>query len=230
MTELSAYTYPGDKKIADLLQKSGAEFSIFAVYGLFYGCLAAPHTMTPSQYLPMIFEKQGSLPEGEAKVLLGSLMALWNTLADLKPETDQFILPATKYPKTPEGLLQRATDDTVFIEHFMEGLALGETKDEDLTDGAHQALESLANILNNLVHLREGLEAKEDGIYSAEAWELFDKVEDTISDAIAQANLGLKRAREQAAAFQVAGTQAAPNDFCPCGSGRKYKKCCGLTH
>lgn len=230
MKEPSTFAYPGDEKIAELLQKSGAEVSIFAAYGLFYGCLAAPHTMTPSQCLPVIFEKHASLPEGDAQVLLGSLVALWNTLAALKPERDQFILPATKYLQTPEGLLQRVVDDTALIEHFMEGLALGGTKDEDLTEGAQQALDSLTHILDKLEQLRGGLESKEEGVYSAEALELFDKVEDMISDAIAQTNFGLKRAREQTALLQAADTQAGPNDFCPCGSGRRYKKCCGLTH
>lgn len=230
MKEFSDFTYPGDRKIAELLQRSGAEVSIFAVYGLFYGCLAAPLPMSPSQYLPVIFEKQGSLPEEDAQVLLGSLIALWNTLAALKPETDQFILPATKHPQTPEGLLQRVKDDAILIEYFMEGLALGETKDADLTESAQQALDSLAHILKNLEQIRSGIESKEEGVYSTEAWELFDKVEDTISEAIAQTNSGLERAREQATLFQAAGTQAGPNDFCPCGSGRKYKHCCGLTH
>ncbi|MGZ6329469.1 MAG: SEC-C metal-binding domain-containing protein [Parachlamydiaceae bacterium] len=27
----------------------------------------------------------------------------------------------------------------------------------------------------------------------------------------------------------VVGEKVARNEFCPCGSGKKYKKCCGMT-
>jgi uncharacterized protein len=35
------------------------------------------------------------------------------------------------------------------------------------------------------------------------------------------------RRRPPAPAFRAATTKAGRNDLCPCGSGRKYKKCCG---
>jgi uncharacterized protein YecA (UPF0149 family) len=35
------------------------------------------------------------------------------------------------------------------------------------------------------------------------------------------------RQREPVPRFRPATTKAGRNDLCPCGSGKKYKKCCG---
>lgn len=39
---------------------------------------------------------------------------------------------------------------------------------------------------------------------------------------------GLKQSKDYADA--LAQPEAGPNDPCPCGSGRKYKHCCGRKH
>lgn len=69
--------------------------------------------------------------------------------------------------------------------------------------------------------------------------ELIDQLEDVVADCIARINIGLKEARikavEKISMFvdaqrkgnQALSTKIKRNDLCPCGSGKKYKKCCG---
>jgi len=72
--------------------------------------------------------------------------------------------------------------------------------------------------------------------------ELINQLEDVVADCIARINLGLKEARiksvEEMRMFvdtqrktnQALSTKIKRNDPCPCGSGKKYKKCCGQLH
>jgi hypothetical protein len=72
-----------------------------------------------------------------------------------------------------------------------------------------------------------------------DAYENIRKLEPVIGDCIARINMGLKPARmrvfqdltrAQGDVSPLQSRQVERNDPCPCGSGKKYKRCCGLRH
>ena len=103
--------------------------------------------------------------------------------------------------------------------------------------------------INTMDHLREGVSlrgyANEDPLqaYIREGFELFDKMLDNICKdttlyllkAEIRQNLQVKQvkgstneAKEQGVKKTIKkGKKIGRNDMCPCGSGRKYKQCCG---
>ena len=103
--------------------------------------------------------------------------------------------------------------------------------------------------INTMDHLREGVSlrgyANEDPLqaYIREGFELFDKMLDNICKdttlyllkAEIRQNLQAKQvkgstneAKEQGVKKTIKkGKKIGRNDMCPCGSGKKYKQCCG---
>ncbi|MDP2279879.1 MAG: SEC-C metal-binding domain-containing protein [Nitrospirota bacterium] len=238
--------YCGDEILEKQLRKAGAKISISAIYGLFYGSLAAPHLVKPSQYTPFVFGEEGADFETmeEAHQAMGNLMMLWNILAGWEPEDEPCLFPAEEYQDSPEGLINRVRDNSSLITFFIKGLDLGGTTEDDFSDDAMKALKSLSEagvFLDNYVELLQK-EKESKGAEFEETRNLIIKLENVIADCIARINIGLKDARMRQAAemslfaeaqkkaYQAESTKIGRNELCPCGSGKKYKKCCGLSH
>ncbi len=238
--------YCGDAMLEEYLKKIGSKLSVSEIYGLLYGTLAAPNMAMPSQITSMIFGNEGGDFEymEEVKEIMGNLMSLWNIIAGWKPESEPFFYPDIEYPDTSEGLKQRIKDNSSLIIYFIKGLDIGGTIKDDFSEDGLKALEFLSKadvFLKKYIELFEmdkGKEEKDKEITS----DLIDELEGVVADCIARINIGLKEARikavEEMRMFSISqnrshGAKTAKtrrNDPCPCGSGKKYKKCCGLIH
>ena len=238
--------YCGDEVMRESLRKVGSKLTLYQVYGLFSGCIAATNLVKPSQYYPMIFREEGANfeSEEEANEFLANLMSLWNSFARWDPETDPFTFPDNEYSDTHDGLKQHVKDNSSLIEYFIKGLDLGGTKEDDFSEDGIKALKFLseANVFFlKYMELSEKENAEEDKVQE-KTIELIDQLEDVVADCIARINLGLKEARiksveemgmfvdMQKKATQSRSTKIKRDDPCPCGSGKKYKKCCGQLH
>lgn len=232
--------YCGDAALQGMLKKVGSPRTIHEIYGLFYGCLGATRLVMPSEYLPIVLGEDKSFETlEEANQLLSNLMALWNTLARCtRPGTTCDAFPAVRYPKTPDGFKQRIINDRSIIDYFMKGLDLGETLEEDFSENALDALEELAGIMAGLERYEEVLEtdpkAKEEP--TAESLRIFVNLEKSIIMGFGVIIDDLRSARESnveamatSAGEQTKSKKIGRNDPCPCGSGKKYKKCCARS-
>ncbi len=236
--------YEGDKWMNERLKKLGSKRTIHEVYGLLHGCIAATRMVMPSQYFKLIFDEEGAAleTENEAKEFLGNLMNLWNLIAKWQPETTPFLQPAVRYPNTREGLKDRTTQYASLIDYFIKGLDLGGTYESDFSDDALSALEMLSEAGAFLKEYARLAETDKSDIGVEEAFEMIGKLEDIAGDCIAQINIGLKDARmrnvqemqqftsRNKEARRAGSNKVGRNEPCPCGSGKKYKKCCGLKH
>lgn len=239
---IPANEYCGDEGMKDFLKRAGSKLTIHELYGLFYGCLAATNLVKPSQYFPMIFSEEGANfdSEEEANVVLSNLMFLWNDLARWKPETDPFIVPDTEYPDTDAGLKRRVKDNSSLIKYFIKGLDIGGTREEDFSQDGIEALKFLSEADAFLVKYAElsEMDNVEKNMVRNKTIDLLDQLEDVAGDCIARINIGLKKARmrvveemrEFSSPHKTRGSKIQRNAPCPCGSGKKYKKCCGLLH
>lgn len=240
--------YCGDEAMRESLEKSGSKRSLYEVYGLFYGCIAAPHMVRPSDYLALILGAEndrkpfGSLDD--ANKTLGNIMSLWNRIASWKPEEGKYLYPDTEYPETLDGVKQTIQGHLAFMNYFIKGLDLGSMQESDMTGDVQIAFKDMATVSTMQEKLLELFErdktAKESDI--AESRKHVVQLEEVMIHCIVRINTGLREVRmAEARAMSVQGIpgeKPAParivnihgNQFCPCKSGKKYKKCCGLTH
>jgi hypothetical protein len=200
----------------------------------------------PSKMMPMIFGEEGGDFESmeEAKEVMGNLMSLSNVIAGWKPESEPFFYPHSEYPKTDAGLTQRVNNNLCFIKYFIKGLDLSVTDESDFSEDGLQALESLGKANALLTEYAELIEMKDkEGDKEFERRiDSIDKLEGLVDDCIARITMGLKEARMRFVEemrrlantpeerYRARSTKISRNAPCPCGSGKKYKKCCGLLH
>jgi len=236
--------YCGDEVIRKVLKKAGSKLTIYELYGLFYGCIAATNMVFPSQYIPMIFDGNEASFKSieEANKILDNLMSLWNNLAQRKPGIDPIVFPDVKYHNTYSDLKQRIKDDYSLIKYFIKGVDVGGTEESDFSEDGIKALESLSGASVFLIKFEELLE-KEKGKKDIETTSAsINKLEGVAADCIARISIGLKEARTKASEkvrkladsqkkdYQARNSKIPRNEPCPCGSGKKYKKCCGQIH
>lgn len=234
--------YCGDSAMRETLNKIGSQRSLHEIYGLFYGCLGAAQLVNPSTYLPLILD--GGKPFqsiDDANQVLGRLMSLWKGLARCtQPGEKTLYFPRTDYPKTPEGLKQRIIDDRAMMDYFVKGLELGGTHDNDFSPNALEAMKELAGVMAHLQRYLELMdtdpEAKNQP--TPETLDLFEGLEDGIITGFAAIIDGLRSVRQKnvkamdawrSPSSPVMSRKIGRNEFCPCGSGKKYKKCCAGT-
>ncbi|MBO5141598.1 MAG: SEC-C domain-containing protein, partial [Clostridia bacterium] len=104
--------------------------------------------------------------------------------------------------------------------------------------------------INTMSHLREGIHLRSYGqndplrAYTVEGFELFDnmmqKIDQDVTTFLIRAEVKQNMERKEVTKNKITNdgkdtAKAAPkksqkvgrNDPCPCGSGKKYKQCCG---
>lgn len=234
--------YCGDEIMAERLSRVGSSMSIHGVYGLFHGCIAAPVLVMPSQYIPLILGKDKEFDTlDQVKELMGDLMGLWNLIAKWNPNTSRCLVPAIKYRRTSSALEARAADDISFITYFLRGLQLGGTDEYHLSNDMIDEMEYLLQIQELLKHYANvsEMDGADKQVNIRESFKIIDDMEKTIGDSVAAINTGLKvvrmqRAQEMRQPYHHTIRREEPkigrNELCPCGSGKKYKKCCGIVH
>lgn len=234
--------YCGDKEMAELLKKAEAKLSISGIYGLFYGCLAGPEMVMPSRYIPLILgeEDREFKSMHEVKKMYGNLMSLWNMLSGWRPERGPCPFPDIEYPDNYSGVAQRLKDNYSLVEQFIKGLEMGGTKEFDFSEDGLKALKDLSKtgvMVQQYAEVIEKEKAKNQKDINEELNHAVG-LENILADCMARINVGLKDARMRVVEEMKMlsnhppskSTKISRNAPCPCGSGKKYKKCCGLEH
>jgi hypothetical protein len=242
--ELPPGAYCGDALMEKYLEKAGAEISIFGLYGLIYGCLAAPNPVTPSVLMPVIFGEEGADFETkeQAQKTIGNIMALWNRLSEWDPQNDGVPFPKFDYPLNREGALQRIADALDLADSFFKGLAMGGIGSDDLPEELKKYAAQIERVSSLLYSEAKLLREGHASVIDDEVMKAIDNGELVIDGCITNIHAGLKNARMRYkgemravdAALTSAGVATNPkvgrNEPCPCGSGKKFKKCCELPH
>ncbi|MBF0329458.1 MAG: SEC-C domain-containing protein [Nitrospirae bacterium] len=238
--------YCGDEVMDEQLEKSGAELSVFGLYGLFCGCLAAPNPVMPSVLLPIIFGKKGPQfkTNKEAEEIMSNIMSLFNMLAKWDSEEELLPVPDFEYDENKDGVLTRISDGLELATLFLHGLELGGMGPGKIPKKLEQSVGAIIDVIDLLGHqMKICMEkTKFNKSEMTDAMEALDAVELIIDDNIEEIHIGLKHIRIKAAKniqsqfgpdysqSTTSSSKIQRNEPCPCGSGKKYKKCCGLTH
>ncbi len=186
---------------------------IEGVLGLLHAVSIAPSVILPSRWLPVLLSQDQSdgLNMAEMQVLLELLMRQYNQV--LRGLSRGMVL-------MPEAHEEECC--VRFAEGFVAGAEL---------DARWRSDEWLWRFVEPIAYLA----GRFDLVTQSKRAELAAKPHvqsllcTDMEPIIANANLELREARSRNAKSAPAGPGArvGRNDACPCGSGRKYKRCCG---
>jgi len=192
--------------------------------GFFCALVAGPDLVAPSEYLPVVWG--GELPdenafesEEAASALIMLLMRHWNAIV-AEFETDGVYQPLFDAPD------ERGVPGRQWARGYMQGVALRRHSWIGIFKEENEGLTLMIPIVAGEVDPgfpKEPMTAEkteETAVFMAagagRAYRYFS--EQRRSSA---------RAARQAATYRRAQPKVGRNDPCPCGSGKKFKQCCG---
>jgi uncharacterized protein len=201
--------------------------SLEEVDGLFCALIASPSLVMPHEYLPVILggtlEGAGLLGDLAAvQEMMGLLMRYWNAIAhDFEHETFHF-----GYLGAPG---QQRVRGRAWARGYLRGIRLAPAGwSRILQDDDEQLVRFIPIVAGEAdpAWPKEPLtEEKTDAMLTdifagaARAYRYFKE------DRMAYAQAAQQRSQP----YERAGAKVGRNDPCPCGSGKKYKRCCGAA-
>lgn len=218
----------------DWTARSGGALTYHQVQGFLFSVASAPELIRPSEWLPVIFGDHE--PEYEsldrAKEILGQLMGLYNDInAGVVEER----------PGLPDDCEIRARpldnlDATAPLSRWARGFVLGhqwlrELWDDELPDDMDEELGAVLMILSFFASRRLAEDYHRETGRSGSLEDLAESVLRLLPEAMGEyAHFGrsmLGAAGPEAGRAPIRTARIGRNDPCPCGSGKKYKRCCG---
>ncbi len=204
--------------------------SLEGIDGLFCALIASPALVMPHEYLPVILG--GTLGEGGllgdlagVQEMMALLMRYWNAIAhDFEHETFHV---AHRDELGEDGVPGRA-----WARGYLHGIRLAPAGwSRILQDDRENAVRCIPIVAGEAdpAWPKEPLTQEQSSAMwtdmlagAARAYRYFKE------DRAAYANAATARGAQHEP-YERAGPKVGRNDPCPCGSGRKYKRCCGAA-
>ena len=219
-------------RLALLLARSTRAMNLEMLDGFFVALICSPDLVRPSEYLRVIWGgdriggEAGFRDEEEMQEFFNLTMRHWNHVAGTLRSGETF-LPLLL---DDDAGVARAND---WAQGFMRGTALRPEDWADLLDdeehgGVLVPILALAHEDHSDPQMRPykepmSAERRENLIVGAAA-----SVPAIYRYFAARRRLS-SRAERDVGRYQRAGSKVGRNDPCPCGSGKKFKKCCGAV-
>jgi len=237
-------------ELEGLLQKLDARLEARQVHALYLGALTSTSfTLGPAHLLDVIFGEEGipTNAEDDGAPTLRILSGYWNTLAAAR-ERGETHLPPAELPPAPSRIdlkayAERRNDE---IKWFIRGIDAGGDDPIELGPDGNTLLEHVAEATALLTAYAEVLGrhpdapvdqdevdktiamfAKVDMTIERILGDLMDVTEDIRREAIETFRERQGLPTDDAAPPQATAASVGRNDPCPCGTGKKWKKCCG---
>jgi len=193
--------------------------------GYLAGVMVCPDLIMPSEWLPLVWGKDddGNIAEPifedetQLRTTVDLVMRLYNTIGrDLTRGGDRYAPIYDAHPETGEVIW------VFWLIGFKQAMSLRPDSWMDLAEGDDDEAATALSILITLIEI----DNDEGSLPDKEVEELLAEAPDMIPYCIQCLND--HRMRRNPAAMPSA-PKVGRNDPCPCGSGKKYKKCCGLN-
>ena len=234
---MSAASAPALRAFLEQPARPAETLTYHELQGFLFAIVSAPELTSPSEWLPLIFNEQeaGYSTLEEANTMLGEIMALYNDINAAILE-ERVVLPGDYQlrPKVLDNL-----EDSAPLARWSRGFLIGHEWLEELWEVELPADldEELGVVLMTLSFfssrgLAEGFH-QETANKTTSLEEFAGSILALVPDALAEyAHFGrsvLGGLRKTAAPAPKQASKAGRNAPCPCGSGRKFKRCCGKT-
>ena len=206
--------------------------------GFLFSMANAPELIPPSEWLPIVFNDQDARYEtrSEAEEVTQAMMALYNNCVRGRVKKKVSLPPGCEIRPQPMDNL----GDDAPLSQWARGFMAGHTYLEDIwidytPDELDEEFGAILMVLTFFASpaLADAFHKEGKGKTSLE--QLADTVVMIFPDALSEyAHLGwsIFQARREAGDLDPemsARPKTSRNDPCPCGSGKKFKKCCGAT-
>jgi uncharacterized protein len=200
--------------LSEFLSTTSGAMPVSEAHGFLTAIASAPTTMMPSVWQPVLLGERGFSSMEQARHVLGLVMRLYNQIVTDLTE-DNPIAPSdadeavdswcTGYLKAARMDDVWTSDETGVMFLFPHAVLAGEV---DLVGEQDADGKVIHDPAPQLRRCREGLD-----------------------DAVHEANRYWTEWRRKSMAAPVASRapKIGRNEPCPCGSGRKFKKCCALN-
>ena len=242
---MKMFTAGEGRKLENILSKApdpDLSFNPVQLHGFFFGLALTPEPVMPSEWLTIVFASDGPLFENEkdAQGGLGYLMEIYNRFMTAS-NNDKLYFPFD-YDKLTETMI---IDIEEWAYGLLEALSLRphnwgmayEESENDIPEEMLEVRDACAIISavafeeerSDLFELEPGVQPKSDE-------EIYAIIINTLPSCVDILRDHAKVLRESfVAALRESSNETTirrepkvgRNDPCPCGSGRKYKKCCG---
>lgn len=207
--------------------------------GFLFAVACSPEIVQPSEWMPLVFNEEeggfGTLEE--AQEILPAIMALYNHVNHGVLDRNPALPPGCTVHDDPPVNLEPDAPLSQWARGFTQGHDwLSKLWDEYTPDSLSDELGANMLVLSFFTNRRLA-EAYRKEVKQQDK-PLGDMAADMLRllpDAMrGYAHLGRTiyealRNEPQLSRVPVRGTKTGRNDPCPCGSGKKYKKCCGGT-
>ena len=189
--------------------------------GFLTGIAIGPELVKPSEWLPMVWGGEEPVFDDveQARAVLGMIMMRYNEILRVLDTDPEAYAPI--FWEGPDGELIAAD----WAEGFADAIRLRQAAWQPLFED-RQANVMLTPIMVLCDDPEGGSPLEGDPEVRAA---LRDEAANRIPACVAGIHTFWKdrRGRPAAAAGRARGPKVGRNDPCPCGSGRKYKRCCG---
>ncbi len=201
--------------------------------GFLFAVACAPELVPPSEWLPIVCNEQE--PEYESlaqvEVVIAELMALYNEVNAGVFEGAPALPPDCSFARKAMANLEDGAPVSQWAQGFLVGHEwLEESWDFDLPDDVEKELGAVLMVLT-FFSSRTVAQAYCDETGGGPVEEPARTVTRMFPGALASYAQIRRTLGEVANMVPVAPARARAkvgrNDLCPCGSGRKYKRCCG---
>lgn len=199
----------------------GNNFSVEYIHGALTAILCAPEIIPPSEWLPVLTMKDGEEVEfksnDDAKSIMGSFLGLYNEIAQSLGVDDFYPLYSHNKPPGEKQLEADPATAKIWCNGFIGGLGLWHT-DFVPDEKAREILMPVFILVDSSVLHEDNMEIPEETIKELEKVSV-----STVAEAVKELSEYYKL-RPKPDKKRI-----GRNEQCPCGSGKKYKKCCGIN-
>jgi uncharacterized protein len=196
--------------------------------GFIAGLLVCPELIKPGDWLPIVWNRDSADQQpvfedlDHVKRVLGLVMEHYNDVARTLMENPDRYSPLFAIDKRNDDVLWE-----LWIEGFEKAVALRPAAWKAFLDADGDTVAAMSGMLMLAAIARRDEEVKDHDTASATA-------PDRIADWVVNLNEWRLANYQPTQSIDPRGGSASRkkvgrNDPCPCGSGKKYKKCCGLN-
>jgi uncharacterized protein len=204
---------------------------VSTLHGFLTAVAIGPGLVLPSEWLPAVWgddEGPEFASERQAQRIVGLIMRMYGSILRILNETPQKFLPVIVEDETDEGKLQLLPEP--WCEGFFEGMYLRKKDWEPFLSD-----EECCMVLSPILAFLDPQAMKDFQTSAPEPKPTRETIMAMIPIAVAaiysywlEHRQPLRRDLARDATPPAPRPKVGRNDPCPCGSGKKYKKCCAL--
>ncbi len=235
------------EKLEEILCKAAdpdESFNSTELHGFFFGLAITPDPVMPSQWFPVVFGKEGPMfdDEKDAQNCLGYLMEIYNRF--MAASMNKKLHFPFDYKKISRNWFPDLEDWAYglfcalsFRPHHW-GMTY-EGSEEDIPEDMLDVMDACAIVTaaafpeerSGILETMPGSEPKNEEEMEILVFGLLPACVETLQRHGAMLHKQMHSGRTKAAPEQPVRHEpkVGRNELCPCGSGRKYKKCCGAN-